>query len=314
MRKIISVILVILVMTSTLMVHASEPSEDLFTVNFLPATKSFSVSATDVLKGTNRVLLVVKNDNDKVVYMDAFNEAKAEDVTLFVNLGNSLKNGEYTFILSSDGDTKSSQLKTCRAAFEEEANFFDVSYDADKNAFVVTGEITKENGDASVNRILLMAYEPRFNGQSDICYMNALNEHKGQFTFEVPLNNASPVGDYIFVVSSDGDVVTNGSKTCEYTDNFETFGALEQGTTIGGTYTLKAGQTAATVIIAIYKTDAHGNTSFVTSDISSTVVEGKVTAQITLPDAEDITSYSAKAFVWESVSTLVPLSESRLID
>ncbi len=306
MKKLLSLILAALLMLSMLSVTAFASGNDLFDVSFDQVTKTFIVTASDGLTGINRVLLVVKDSGDNVKYMNAMNNVTAQNVYFSVDLGNSLSAEEYTFILSTDGDTKSSQTKTCLADIEEveQETFFDVTYNEARNSFVVNGEITTEYDEATVNRILLMVYDPMFNGYSDLYYMDALNNHKGAFTFEVPLGSSAPIGTYNFIVSSDGDVVTKGTKSCAIADNFETYGSISQGTTFGGIYTMEDGEvTPPTVIIALYKTNADGSKTLVDTDVSNKEVDGKVTAKITIAADEDIGTYSAKAFVWENITT-----------
>ncbi len=312
MKKILSVILAVFILSTMLSTIALADETDLFDVAFDSMSEKFTVSASKGLTGINRVLLVVKDSADEVIYMDAMNNALPQNVYFSVDLGNSLEEAEYTFILSSDGHTRSSQTKTCRAELEETESFFDVTYIEEGNKFVVTGEV-KKDGAASVNRLLLMVYDPMFNGYSDLCYMDALNSHKGEFTFEVPLDAPAPVGTYTFVISSDGDVVTKGTVNYAITDNFETYGSIGQGTTFGGIYTMEDGEvTPPTVIIALYKTNDDGSKTLVDTAVSSEAVEGKVTAEITIAADEDVRTYSAKAFVWDNLTTsLKPIKTGR---
>ncbi len=314
MKKILSVTLAVMMLLSMLSFTALASGSDLFDVSFDSVTKTFVVTASDGLTGINRVLLVVKDSGDTVKYMNAMNNVTAQNLYFSVDLGNSLRADEYTFILSSDGDTKSSQTKTCVAEIEEveQATFFDVTYNEARNSFVVSGEVTTEYGEASINRILLMVYDPMFNGYSDLYYMDALNNHRGAFTFEVPLGSSAPIGTYTFIVSSDGDVVTKGTKTCAISDDFETFGYIGQGIEFGGTYTLEENEPVPTVIIALYKTHEDGTHSLVRTATSYEPVDGKVTAKIQIAADEDVGNYSAKAFVWENLTTsLKPITTGR---
>lgn len=315
MKKILSVIFAVFLLVSMLSVSASATDINLFDVSFDPVNETFIVTGSDALNGMNRILLVVKDSADKVVYMNAANNIVPQSVYFSVDLGNALNAEEYTFIFSATGDTTSSQTKTCTPEVEsgeEVETFFDVTYDADTNSFSVAGEVTNEFGGESINRILLMVYDPIFNGYSDLYYMDALNSHKGAFSFEVPLDISAPVGTYTFIVSSNGEVVTKGTKTCAIADNFETFGYIGQGITFGGTYELEEGEAAPTVIIALYKTNADGTSSLVRTEISNTVSDGKVTAQIEIGADEDVSTYSAKAFVWDGNNTsLRPIKSGR---
>lgn len=315
MKKILSVTLAALMLLSMLSFTALASGSDLFDVSFDSVTKTFVVTGSDGLTGMNRVLIVVKDSSDNVKYMNAMNNVISQNVYFSVDLGNSLTDDEYTFIFSSAGDTTSSQTKTCVAEVEgdvEQETFFDVTYNEARSSFVVSGEVTTEYGEASMNRILLMVYDPMFNGYSDLYYMDALNNHKGAFSFEVPLGSSAPIGTYTFIVSSDGDVVTKGTKTCAITDNFETFGYIGQGIEFGGTYTLEQGEAVPTVIIALYKTHEDGTHSLVRTATSNEAVDGKVTAKIQIAADEDISTYSAKAFVWENLTTsLKPVKTGR---
>ncbi len=302
MKKILSVMLAVFILSTMLSTVAMASETDLFDVVFEPVSKTFTVTPSDGLTGINRVLLVVKNSDDDVVYMNAMNNVIPQDAYFSVDLGKSLEADDYTFIFSADGDTKGAQTKTCMAEIEEETSLFDVTYNEEDNKFVVTGEV-KKNDEASVNRILLMVYDPMFNGYSDLYYMDALNAHKGAFSFEVPMSASAPVGTYTFVVSSDGEVVTKGTKTCAITDNFVTYGNISQGTTFGGTYTMEEGESAPTVIIALYNTNKDGSKTLVRTAVASTAVDGKVTAELRIAADEDIGTYSAKAFVWENITT-----------
>lgn len=314
MKKLLSLIIAALLMLSMLSVTAFASGSDLFEVSFDSVTETFVVTGSDALEGINRVLLVVKDSGDTVKYMNAMNNVTYQSVYFSVDLGDSLSAEEYTFILSTDGDTKSSQTKTCVAEIEEveQATFFDVTYNEERSSFVVGGEVTTVYGEASMNRILLMVYDPMVNDYSDLYYMDALNSHKGAFSFEVPLGSSAPIGTYTFIVSSDGDVVTKGTRTCAITDNFETFGNIGQGIEFGGTYTLEEGEAVPTVIIALYKTHEDGTHSLVRTATSNTAVDGKVTAKIQIAADEDISTYSAKAFVWENLTTsLKPVKTGR---
>ena len=70
MKKILSVILTAFLLLSMLSFTALASENDLFDVVFEAGTRTFAVSASNGLTGTNRVLLVVKNGEDEVVYMN----------------------------------------------------------------------------------------------------------------------------------------------------------------------------------------------------------------------------------------------------
>ena len=189
----------------------------------------------------------------------------------------------------------------------DEATFFDVTYDEATRSFIVEGEILNE-GSSSANRLLLMVYDPESNGNADPYYMDVLNDHKGAFEFRVPLDDAAVGGEYTFVVTSYGDVVTNGAKTYNYTSDFETYGSIAPGSAIGGTYTLGTDEDAPIVLIAIYKDGI-----LVRIATANDVSDGKITAEIQFAADEDTTNYTAKAFVWKNATTLRPLMKARVL-
>ena len=106
MKKILSVIFAVFLLVSMLSFSAVAADSDLFDVSFDSVTETFVVTGSDALEGMNRVLLVVKDSSDKVVYMNAANNIVPQSVYFSVDLGNSLNSEEYTFIFSATGDTK----------------------------------------------------------------------------------------------------------------------------------------------------------------------------------------------------------------
>ncbi len=292
-----------------------------FNVEFNSANKVFTVSADSVFTGTNRILLVVKDASDNVVYMDAKNNITDNSVSFKVNLGANLKAEEYTFIMSSDGDEVLTGSKTCKSDAEgdepddnpddnpdvNEPTFFSAEYDEASRSFIVKGEASKGANKPATNRILLMVFDSESDGKSAPCYIDTVNGHKGAFEFNVPLTAMAPVGKYTLVVSCDGDVLTGGTVQCEVTDNFEIYGSIAPGSAVGCTYTLGE-ETAPTVLLAVYKND-----TLVHIDVSDTVTDGKVTAEIAFGLNEDTADYSTKAFVWKDFTTLQPLRRARVL-
>ena len=296
-----------------------------FDVEFVSSDKIFKVNTGNVLTGTNRVLLIVKDSSDNVVYMDSQNDVKAGYASFDVDLGSNLKKEEYTFILSIDGNTVLSGTKTCNSDKEgsgttdepdepedepdvPQATFFDVTYDKESNSFAVSGELGKGSNKPVFNRILLMVFEPD-EYQNDVpCYIDAINAHNGKFEFSVPMSKMAAVGKYTLVVSSYGNTITSGTIQCEVTDNLETFGSITPGSTIGCTYLLNANEAVPTVILAVYDDE-----TLVHMDISNTAVDGKVSAEVKFASDENTDSYTAKTFVWKDASTLQPLKKWRVI-
>ena len=312
MKRIISALMGALLLTASLFVLPVFGA-DLCEVSFDSVRKIFFVSGGADLVGTNRVLLMVKDDEDNLVYVDAQNDVQRANVYFEVNLGSKLKKGSYTFILSSDGDTVAEEVSTCYSEVKAEADFFNVSYNRAAHKFEVTGEVS------GCNRILLMVYAPQINSLSDLYYMDALNSHTGEFSFDVFLPLAAPGGEYTFIVSTDGDTVTEGYRVCSFLDNFITFGTLSSGMEFGATYTLEEEQadSGAMVMVALYWKNTDGTRSLVRTNMSSAIVtEGEVksvTAKLTLTEEEiqNINNYCAQAFVWNNSTELRPQKASR---
>ncbi len=293
-----------------------------FNVEFNSASKVFTVSTDSVFSGTNRILLIVKDSSDNVIYMDAKNNVTDNFVNFKVNLGASLKAEEYTFIMSSDGDSILAGSKTCKSNVEgdepgdnpddnpdvNEPTFFSAEYDEALRSFIVKGEVSKGDNKSATNRILLMVFDSESDGKSAPCYIDTVNNHKGAFEFNVPLTAMAPVGKYTLVVAADGDVVTSGTVQCEVTDNFETYGNIDPGSSVGCIYTLEENESAPMVLLAVYKND-----TLVHVAVSDTVISGKITAEIKFGAGEDTTGYSTKAFVWKDRSTLQPLKRARVL-
>ena len=316
MKKILSIFALAL-MLFTMFSFMAAAEDDLFDVAFIEESNIFVVTAGKGMVGSNNVALLVRDSAGEVVYMDTANGIRPNYVYFAVNLGGNLSDETYTFTVSSDGDTVASQTKTCSSAdnggssginpiYDDPNPFYDVSYDAEANAFTVTGEITKENGDPAFNRIALLVYEPSYNGANELCYMDALNEHTGPFTFTVPLSPMAPAGTYTFIVTSDGDVIKDSIKSYGMNDNFKTHGTIDKGSTIRASYTLADGETAPMVIIAVYK---NGSLAFI--ETAETAVNGKITAEVSFGADEDTEGYTAKAFVWENFETLRPIKSAR---
>ncbi|MBO4898552.1 MAG: hypothetical protein J5590_09670 [Clostridia bacterium] len=314
MKKLLSIFVAAL-MILTICNFTAMAAEDLFDVAFIEGSNIFVVTAKSGLTGINNVALMVRDSGGNVVYMDVQRAIKPGQVYFQVDLGDNLNIETYTFIVTSDGDTCASQTKTCSSNVHGSGSgidpiysdsFFNVSYDASLNRFVVNGELTKSDGSPAFNRIALLVYEPEANGVCEIYSIDALNEYSGPFTFNVPIHPMAPAGTYTFIVSSDGDVVTSAIKTCGLNDNFETHGTIAKGSSIGATYTLAEGEEAPMVIIAVYKENR-----IVSMKISDIPVNGKVTAEIEFGANEDTSGYSAKAFVWENFETLKPIKSAR---
>ncbi|MBR6529135.1 MAG: hypothetical protein IKT62_03770, partial [Firmicutes bacterium] len=89
-----------------------------FNVAFDSENKTFNASTNNALSGANRILLVVKDSKDNVVYMDAINAVTDDSVSFDVDLGNNLKAEEYSFTLSSMGDTIDVATATCESDVE----------------------------------------------------------------------------------------------------------------------------------------------------------------------------------------------------
>lgn len=297
-----------------------------FSVKFNSSNRVFTVSADGVLTGTNRILLIVKDSSDNLVHMDVKNNITANSVNFNVKLGANLKAEEYTFIMSSDGDLSRIGTKTCASDVEGDApgenpddnpdddptenepTFFSATYDEDARAFTITGEVLNAGKASATNRMLLMVFDSQSDGKSNPCYIDVANAQKGAFEFNVPLTAMAPAGKYTLVISSDGDVRTKGSVECEVTDNFETYGTIAPGSAVSCTYTLGEEETAPTVLLAVYKND-----TLVHIDVSNTVTDGKVTAEIKFGAQEDTTLYSTKAFVWKDITSLQPLKKARIL-
>ncbi|MBR6529784.1 MAG: laminin G domain-containing protein, partial [Firmicutes bacterium] len=91
-----------------------------FNVEFDSVSRAFNISTDNVLAGTNRILLVVEDSEENVVYMDAMNAVADDSVSFNVNLGENLIDHEYSFTLSSMGDTIVATYYSMRQDFKLE--------------------------------------------------------------------------------------------------------------------------------------------------------------------------------------------------
>ncbi|MBO4897119.1 MAG: hypothetical protein J5590_02320 [Clostridia bacterium] len=102
-----------IVLNATLTIEEKIDEQFDFNVSFDKGNNTFTVSTGRVLSGKNRIALIVQDSGGNVVYMDAKNDYTDSSVSFTVDLGEEAAAGEYTFILTSDGDTVAAVTKTC---------------------------------------------------------------------------------------------------------------------------------------------------------------------------------------------------------
>ena len=318
MKKLVSLLLVAVMLSASFLVIPvmAEENIDYFDVNFMSETNNFIVSGTKDLVGTNRVLLLVK-DGDDTIYMDTMNAAGDYKVYFEVDLGKSLKNKEYSFILSSIGDTTVSQTLTCSADIPDIPTWFTVEFNSSENAFKVNSVEGEYTG---TNRVFLTVYEPKFNAYQEIWYMDAINAASGSFSFTVPVNNMSPVGNYTFRVSVMGDITIDGYLNCEYegTMGFTSYTEAVAGSTdikIGGKYIVESDEeeTIAVYVALYYKGEDDKYPQLVRATYSDEVLtDGSVKYiknDLTLTEEEQTSDYYVRVYAWKQAE-LYPLAAS----
>ena len=319
MKKLVSLLLVAVMLSASFLTipAMAEENVDYFEVNFVPMIDKFVVTSTNELVGTNRVLLLVK-DGDNTIYMDAINAA-SNGVYLEVDLGSAVKNKEYSFILSSIGDTTVSQTLTCMAEVPEVSvvDWFTVEYDSTENAFKVNSVEGKYTG---TNRVLLMAYLPEFNGYQEIWYMDAINAASGSFSFTVPVPEMAPIGSYTFRVAAKGDMEKVDFINCEYeySQSFTSYTeAVADSTDIkmGGKYILESGEEAGIAIyVALYKKGEDDEApQLIRATYSGDVLTEEdvryIKTDLTLTEDEQTSDYYVRVYAWKQ-ATLYPLAPS----
>lgn len=317
MKKLVSLLLVAVMLSASFLAipaFADEPV-DYFAVSFDTGLNEFVVTATQALAGKNRVLLLVQ-DGTNTVYMDAVNATVAQDVYFTVDLGKALDRKEYSFIVSSDGDTVATQTLTCMAEVPDAPTWFTVDYDSNEKAFKVN---SVEDAYTGTNRVILTAYEPAFNGYQEIWYMDAINAASGSFSFTVPISEMAPIGRYTFRVAVIGDMMKDGLITYEYTQGFTSYTEPVSGSTdikMGGKYILKSGEETeeVAVYVALYK---KGEEDEVPQLVRATYSDEILTAasvkyiqtDLTLTEEEQTSDYYVRVYAWKQ-ATLYPLAAS----
>ena len=307
-RKFLCLLIGLFILLNLMTYQVNASDENSFCVQFVENTSNFV--ATGYLSGINRcILLVYEPTSNNLVYTDANNEISG-DFYFEINLGESLTNGEYTFVLCSDGSNVESFVSMCVSTIVAEANWFNVEYARTSRKFVIKGELD------GTNRLMLMVYEPYLDGKNgNLIYFDAINECRGAFEFEVPLDSAPLAGTYEFVVLGDGDMCTYGKRRYYVDRVFTKIGYMSDKTEFGAEYMLEDGQQveSVSVFLAIYKIDSNGDMAFERIERECTVTEhnGKrcIVVKTTIPNSEGSGEYCAKAFVWSSFSEIKPLAD-----
>mgnify|MGYP003304964608 CR=1 FL=1 len=320
MKKLVSLLLVAVMLSASFLTIPvmAEENDDYFTVSFDTGLDKFIVTATSALEGRNRVLLLVK-DGDDTLYMDAMNDVTRQDVYFSVDLGKVLERKEYTFIVSSNGDTVAAQTLTCMAEVPDVPKYFTVEYDEADKAFKVNSVPGYYKG---TNRVILTVYQPSFGGYQEIWYMDAANNAQS-FNFVVPVSDLAPIGKYTFRVSVIGDMLADGVIGLTYNQGFTTYTEeVEDSTDIkmGGKYILKNGEELedVAVYVALYKKGEEDEVprlvrATYSDDISVAAEVKYIQSDITLTEDERTKDYYVRVYAWKQ-ATLYPLAASITID
>lgn len=322
MKKLVSLLLVAVMLSASFLTIPvmAETATDYFAVNFDTTLNEFTVTATSALAGTNRVLVLVQ-DGSETIYMDSLNDVTAQEVYFGIDLGNALEAKEYSFIVSSYGDTVTSQTLTCTPELSDDTevpDWFTVEYDSTENAFMVKSVADNYTG---TNRVILYVYEPAFNGYQEIWYMDAINAASGSFSFKVPVPEVAPIGKYTFRVATYGDMVTDGIISYEYSQNFTSYTEQVAESTdikMGGKYILNDGEEGAAIYVALYKKGKNDEVpqlvrATYSDEVSTAESVNYIQTDLTLTEAEQTSDYYVRVFAWKQ-ATLYPLASSITIN